>query len=118
VDTAKPILASQNCPIEYTTSLREYDCGNLVGFPASDYIALAQRAGSYRRCCPENGESLEQLQDRAGTYLDTLVDRFYNPNEPPTVLLVTHGWFIMELTNAVRSRLGKPPIFIDINKNT
>lgn len=97
-DTAQIIARFHDTPIQFTEALRERNMGVFQGGPAVEFEQAQVRSGlSPKEFTPEGGESLEELSDRATSFVHGLRSRHLRQ----IVLLVAHGrWNSMLLAAA------------------
>jgi broad specificity phosphatase PhoE len=97
-DTARIIGRFHDSPIQFTEALRERNMGVFQGGPAVEFEQAQVRSGlSPTEFTPEGGESLEELSDRATSFVHGLRRRHLHQ----IILLVAHGrWNSMLLAAA------------------
>lgn len=97
-DTARIIGRFHEAPIQFTTALRERNMGVFQGRLAEEFEQAQIRSGlSAKDFTPAEGESLEELRDRASSFVGSL--RVQHLRQ--TILLVAHGrWNGMLLSAA------------------
>ena len=89
-DTGRIIGQFHNTPIQFTDRLRERHMGVFQGGPSLAFEQAQEQSGlSDADFTPEGGESLEELTQRAMSFVQALRERHLNQ----TVLLVAHGRF-------------------------
>lgn len=98
--TVELIAAFHNPPVQFSIALREWNVGDLEGKPAEALALAFQRANvpkpEYK---PPGGESLIDLQSRAGAFLNELLEIHSNK----VVLVSSHGDFIRMLMSVILS---------------
>jgi broad specificity phosphatase PhoE len=120
-DTLARILTYHNIEPTYDPRLREKHAGVLEGAKSGTSDKLAKSQGiPTREFRPEGGESWTDVQVRARDFLIEIATRHLNEEckEMPRVLVVSHGGWIMEFMNVVRSLRGQPPKHANVSKNT
>ncbi len=109
-DTAKEIAKFHpNTPIEFTTELRERNLGEFQGKKKSD-LGFDNKSFKVTHIQPKNGETMEQLFDRAKAFLDKIIPK----HKDGTVVLVGHNGINKSLMAVI---MGKDYTGIDDIEN-
>lgn len=92
--TAQSIADKQNLHVELDPRIREWHTGDWDAMPAVDFHAMIAR-NNWKRVdlSPPNGETLQQIRDRAKPFLADLVII----GKGKTVLVCSHGDFMRAL---------------------
>ena len=104
-DTAGIIAQYHDIPIQFTERLRERNMGIFQGRHFTEFDQAQEQSGfSPRDFKPEGGESLEELHERAASFVQSLRGRHLYQ----TILLVAHGrWNSMLLSAALGMSLDE-----------
>ncbi len=93
-DTAEEIARCHDLPVVVDPILREWHCGKLDGLPAEALFAARERAGlPLAEFRPEGGETLIEVQGRAGRFLDVVENEY----DGLRVVVCSHGDFLRML---------------------
>jgi probable phosphoglycerate mutase len=113
-DTTKEILAlCPRIPVIYTEALREQQLGIFQGKKKSE-LAWYEHAEKGALPSPPEGESVEELYERASAFLQMLSCE-YSDKE---VLLVTHSGMMRALLAVIFGKKADEMSTIDAQKNT
>ncbi len=85
-------------PCEFTDEVRERFFGEYEGCYRADFVWEEETKKQFNY--PKNGESVEELMNRAKAFLDKCMEKHMNQN----VLVVSHGQFILALINTFMDR--------------
>lgn len=121
-DTCQEILAHHpDTQVHYDPRLREKSGGVAEGSPLGTTDKQAKVFGiPIRDYRPEEGESWNDVKERAKAFLLDLFATFVQAPQPARVkvLVVSHGGWIMEFLNALRELQHREPVQANISKNT
>lgn len=90
-ETAAAIALYHDLPVETEALLREWNCGLLDGVPAEVFRKKLQaHKGPLSLFRPEEGESLQEVRERAAEFFSQLA----SGHEDQTILVCSHGDFM------------------------
>jgi len=90
-DTAKAIAKHHNLSVETLELIREWNCGIWDGRPVDEFLSMLEQSGKpVSSFSPEGGERLDQVRDRAASFLSIIMDR----HKGKTVVVTSHGDFL------------------------
>ncbi|KAA3646518.1 MAG: histidine phosphatase family protein [Chloroflexi bacterium] len=111
-ETAQIIVEQINLPLELSPHVREWKVGHLDGQPAAALEnAFEMSAVSKADYKPENGESLNDLRNRAKGFCDQLIQQHTGKN----VLICSHGDFIRMSFSALLDRTLEDALTIELH---
>lgn len=96
--------------IHYTEKVRERSFGVFEGRPKKEFSKFLEKMNdefeNVRDICPENGESLSDLNERSGHFLEELADIVQEEPSIKNILVISHKNFICEAVNYVTGLNG------------
>jgi len=105
---------------DFNSLLREKSFGKHEGQSLDDYNKIVQSSGTQAwEYKPEGGESLKEVFDRAGQFLDVLLKKYVDSADPNNsideykkVLVVSHRGFLNELMTLLKQKKGTAHILV------
>lgn len=98
IDTAKAVAHHHQLEVEIDPRLREWNCGDLDGMPASDFHRMLKESGKpVSQLTPPHGEKLEQVRQRADSFIKYLLEEHLGES----ILACSHGDLMRMLVSSV-----------------